>query len=269
MKRDRRAARLRTVFRSTARGLVGIVVVLVIWQAVAGLGIVSQSYFPPASAVLAYAIGLVAEPDFLYQTGVMLASMFIGLGIAIVVAVPIGSLLGMSRIAYRMVTLLVEIMRPIPALALAPLAILLFGLSVSATTSLVVWTAVWPILVNSIYGMHQVDPVAIDTARSFGMRHWAIIRSVALPSGAPFIAMGIRVSIGVALAVAVAAEMVAGSGNGLGGWILQASSGGSLLPVYAAAVLVGILGYLLNRLVESGEKRLFPWHESHRGEAAR
>jgi NitT/TauT family transport system permease protein len=242
------------------RALVGVLVVLAVWQGTAYLGFVSQNYYPPASTVLAYAAGLVVSPSFLGQVGVTLLSMLAGLAIAAAIAIPVGLVLGAWPRAYRIATLLVETMRPIPALALAPLAILLFGLSDDATVALVAWTAAWPILINSVYGMHQVDPVAIETAKSLRLSPAAILWRVALPSALPFIATGIWVSLGIALAVSVAAEMIAGSGGGLGGWIVEASSGGSLLPVYAAALLVGVLGFALNRLAEGSEARLFPWH---------
>jgi len=261
----RRSQRL-TVPKTIWRGLLGVLVLLALWQGTAAVGFVRPEYYPSATRVLAEAAYLLAQPSFLYEVAVTLASMFAGLVLASLVAIPLGCLLGTSAVAYRMTTLLVETMRPIPALALAPLAILLFGLSNIATVALVVWTTSWPILINSIYGMHQVDPVAWETGRSFRMTRAAIVLRVALPSAAPFIATGIRVSLGIALAVTVAAEMIAGSGNGLGGWIVEASSGGSLLPVYAAALVVGILGFLLNRIVEWGERRLFPWHESQRRE---
>ena len=250
------------------KGLVGFAAALTIWQALAGIGFVRPEYFPSATTVLGDAISLLGQPGFTLQVLATLSEMLLGLLIATVVAVPLGILLGRFPVAYRMSSLLVEAMRPIPALALTPVAILLFGLSGATTISLVVWTSLWPVLINSVYGMHSVDRVALDTARSFGLSRWSALYRVALPSAAPFIATGVRIAIGIALAVAVATEMITGSGSGVGAWIVQASSGGSLVPVYAAAVLVGLLGYLLNSLFERIERRLFRWHLSFRKEAS-
>ena len=254
--------------RAVAQGAVGAAVALGAWEYVAGLELVRPEYLPSALTVARFATDLVADSAFLFKVLVTLGAMGAGLALAVLAAVPIGLLLGRFPRAYRMTRVLVEAMRPIPALALAPLAILLFGLSEYATVSLVVWTSVWPILINSIYGMHNVDPVAYETARSFGLSSWETVRRVALPSAAPFIGTGIRIAAGIALSVAVAGEMVAGGGDGIGGWIVLASSGGSLVPVYAASLFTGTLGYLLNTVLEWGERRLFSWHSSLRGGGA-
>ncbi len=263
---SRRATRRRKRISEPLKGLAGVLIVGVIWQCAAILGFMPHAYFPSAIAVLGYALTLVGQTVFLGHVVETLASMLLGLLIASAVAVPLGIVLGRFPLAYRLANTLVEAMRPIPALALTPVAILVFGLTSATTVSLVVWTASWPILINSVYGMHSVDRVALETARSFGFGRWQAIYHVALPSAAPFIATGIRIAIGIGLAVAVATEMVTGSGNGVGAWIVVASSGGSLLPVYAAAVLVGLLGYLLNYAFERLERRMFAWHHSFRGE---
>jgi len=87
---------------------------------------------------------------------------------------------------------------------------------------------------------------------------------VELPNCAPFIVTGIRISLSIALAVAISGEMVAGTGNGLGCWILKASAAGSMTPAYSAVVLSGFIGYGLNYLLEYAERKLFFWHASFR-----
>lgn len=246
------------------KGLAGIATTLVIWQYLAQLKFVQSDYFPSASTVIRYSVSLFAQPTFLGQVGRTLEAMFIGLAVATFVAVPAGLLLGRFPMAYRMTRVLIETMRPIPAVALAPLAILLFGLTDRTTVSLVVWTSVWPVLINSIYGMHNVDPVARDTARTFGFGKWSTMVKIELPSSAPFIATGIRIAIAIAMSVAIAGEMIAGSGNGIGGWIVEESSGVSLLPIYAATIVSGLLGYVLNVCFEVLERKLFFWHSSFR-----
>jgi NitT/TauT family transport system permease protein len=261
----------RSVLRSTSlmhliRGLCGIVVALTVWQVVASLHLVSPEYLPGAIAVVAYTGHLLTTTSFLAQVGVTICSMVIGLGLSAVVGIPLGLLLGRSEVLYRLSSLLVDTLRPIPAVALAPLAILLFGLSNRATVALVVWTSFWPILINSIYGMHSVDPLPCQTARVFGLTRLQTLVRVELPFTAPFIATGIRISLAIALSVAIAGEMVAGNGGGLGGWVVEESSNGSLTPVYAATLVSGILGYFFNSVMEALERRMFSWHTSFRAE---
>ena len=259
------AGNLRGRRRSLAQGVVGGLAALASWEYLARLELVRPDYFPSPLTVLQFVGTLVRDPAFLRAVLVTLAAMGTGLALASLVAIPVGLVLGRFPTAYRMTRILVEAMRPVPALALAPLAILLFGLSERATVSLVVWTSFWPVLINSIYGIHTVHPVAYETARVFRLSRWQIMWRVALPSAAPFIATGIRIAAGIALAVAIAGEMVAGGGDGIGGWIVLASSGGSMVPVYAGALFAGTLGLMLNTGMEWGERKLFSWHTSLRG----
>ena len=130
--------------------------------------------------------------------------------------------------------------------------------------ALVVWTSVWPILINTIYGAQATEPQAIETARTFRLDRLRILAFVVLPSAAPLIATGLRIAVAIALAVAIAGEMVAGGGEGLGSWILMEGSAASLLLVYAAAVVAGILGVLINTALQVTEGRLFRWHGAAR-----
>jgi len=250
--------------KNIGKGLTGALVVFAAWQFVFSLNLVNPMYFPSAWMVLTHCFVLLGEPSFLSQILVTLKSMFLGILIAALIGVPFGLLFGRFQVAYRMAKLLVETLRPIPAVALAPLAILLFGLSDRATTSLVVWTSLWPILINSVYGMHNVDEQQVQTARIFGFNRLETLVRVELPNCAPFIVTGIRISLSIALAVAISGEMVAGTGNGLGGWILKASAAGSMTPAYSTVVLSGFIGYGLNYLLEYAERKLFFWHASFR-----
>lgn len=246
------------------QGISGVIGLLVLWQVFASFHVVSPEYFPGALSIVGYTFSLLVSPTFLVQIWATIESMVIGLLISVVIAVPIGLFLGRLKIAYRMTQLLVEALRPIPAVALAPLAILMFGLSNRSTVFLVVWTSVWPILINTVYGVHGIDTLRIETAKVFGFSRLTIIRRIALPSTAPFIGTGIRISLAIALSVAIAGEMVASSGNGIGGWVLEESANGSLLPIYGATIISGLVGYLMNLLMELLESKVFFWDPSHR-----
>ncbi|MEB3103654.1 ABC transporter permease [Ferviditalea candida] len=252
----------KTRIQTIAKGCAGIFAAFTLWQLAALL--VDTQYFPSAWTIVKYSFGLLFEPTFIVHVYGTVQAMLAGLALAALIAVPAGLLLGRYPLAYRLTRLLVETLRPIPAVALAPLAILMFGLSERATISLVVWTSIWPILINSIYGMHNVDQLFCQTARTFGFGRWETLLKVELPSSAPFIATGIRIALSIALSVAIAGEMVAGSGQGLGGWILQESASGSLNPVYSATFISGLLGYAINMIMEYAEHRLFFWHTSFR-----
>jgi NitT/TauT family transport system permease protein len=147
--------------------------------------------------------------------------------------------------------------------ALIPLAILLLGRGLDMRVALVAYASLWPILLNTIYGVRDVDPVARDTARAFGFGTLGILRRVSLPSAAPFIYTGVRVAAAVALIVAISAELVAGgSTSGIGTWMLERTQPGiDRELMYAGIVVAGLLGLGVDILMLAGERRLFGWHQ--------
>jgi NitT/TauT family transport system permease protein len=246
--------------RKLARGLAGVALSFAIAEGVTRLELVSPRYLPPASTITARAVSLLGDAEFLQAAGATLKAWALGMAITVVLAVPAGVLLGSSRLCYQATRAVVEFLRPIPSVALIPLAILLFGQDLRMKTALIVYAASWPVLFNTIYGVQDVDPVAKDTARSFGFGRLSVLARVSLPSAAPFVATGIRLASAVALILAISAELLAGAGGGIGTWILQAGSGGENADlVYAATLLTGVLGFALNWGLETAERRLLAW----------
>ena len=246
--------------RQLARGLAGVAVAFAIAEGVTRLELVSPRYLPPASTIAARAASLLGDAEFLHAVGATLTAWALGLGLTVALAVPLGVLLGSSRVCYQATRAVVEFLRPIPSVALIPLAILLFGQDLQMKTSLILYAATWPVLFNTIYGVQDVDPVAKETARSFGFGRLAVLARVSLPSAAPFIATGIRLAAAVALILAISAELLAGAGGGIGTWILTAGSGGENADlVYAATLLTGVLGFALNWGLVTLERLLLGW----------
>jgi len=138
------------------RGAVGIAVALAIVEAITRAGLVSSEYLPPATSVLARAAELLSRGDFLGDLWTTLRASLIGLGLATLVAVPVGLVLGLGELAYRAAVVVIEFLRPIPSVALVPLAILVYGRGTEMKVALVVYACVWPLLFNTIYGMHAV-----------------------------------------------------------------------------------------------------------------
>lgn len=240
-----------------------------LWQLLADRHFVRPEYFPTATTTVRDAFRVIGQHDFRSAVGTTLRETLEGLGIATLIAVPAGVFIGRFSHVYRSLRLPIELLRPVSAVALAPLAILVFKTGLAPVIFLVVWTSVWPILINTIYGMRDLDPVAYDTARVFGFGRLSILFRVALPNAASYVATGIRISTGIALAVAIAGEIVAGGGQGVGGWINKESAAGTLVSVYAGALVVGVIGYLLNVVLERVERRALHWHESLRTEHRR
>jgi ABC-type nitrate/sulfonate/bicarbonate transport system permease component len=201
--------------------------------------------------------------SFWTAVGNTLEGAAIGLGIACAVAIPVGIVVGSSNLAYRSLRAVIEFLRPIPSVALIPLAVLVYGTGLESKVFLVIFASFWPVLVQALYGVQDVDPVAMDTARSFGFGRASRMWHVTLPSATPYIATGIRISAAVALILAVTAELVIGA-PGLGKEINVAREGGASDVMYALIIVTGLLGWLLNALFTRLERRALHWHPSQR-----
>jgi NitT/TauT family transport system permease protein len=242
------------------RGTVGALVFFAGLEALTRADLVSSEYLPPASTVLRETVELLTRGEFLYSTWETVRAALVGLGIAAALAVPAGLLLGWGRAAYRAAMTIIEFLRPIPSVALIPLAILLYGRGNSMKVALVIYACVWPILFNTIYGIRSVDPVAADSARALGLGRLQVAVRVQLPSASPFIFTGVKIAAGIAVILAVSAELLAGGTEGIGIWMLEASAVGNQTRVYAVTVVSGLIGLALHLVLAAAERRMFAWH---------
>ena len=248
------------------RRLISVAVVLLLAEAASLTGVISPALLPPVSSVLGRTAGLLGNATFLGDLAATLAAWAVGLAITVAVAVPCGVLLGSLPGVRTATRALVEFLRPIPSVALIPLVGLVLGIGLRMVVTLIVYAAVWPVLINTIYGLDEVDPLAKDTLRAFGFGRLAVIWMVSLPSAAPFIATGVRLASSIAIILDVGVGIVTGpvDGPGIGAFIANANSnGGDTALVLAATVWAGILGFVLNALLVQAERRVFRWHHAH------
>jgi ABC-type nitrate/sulfonate/bicarbonate transport system permease component len=261
------AARVQALPRTRAGSLllggVGVLLALALWQVAPAIGLVPGDDIPPAGDVLSKLVELLGTSGFWSATGATLAGAGIGLAIAVVAGVALGVLMGSSKVAWHALRPTVEFLRPVPGVALIPVAILVFGPSLEGDVLLVAFGCLWPMLVQTLYGVRAVDEVALATARSYGLNGWERVRFVQLPSALPYIATGLRISSAIALIVAVTAELVAGN-TGLGDSIALAQSAGQTEEMYALIVTAGILGVIVHVVFAAFERRLLHWHQSQR-----
>ena len=252
---------------AAVRGLAGALLFFAAAEAFTRLEIVDPRYLPYASTVVEQMVELLGDGDFLGEVWATLYGWMLALGLAIAIGVSLGILLGSSDVTYRATSAVVEVMRPIPAVALIPLAILVWGSGTLTKVILVTYATVWPILYNTIYGVHDVDAVAVESARAFGLRRRAILRRVVFPSAAPFVLTGIRISASIGLIVIVGTELVAGTTNGIGAYILAVGAAGDDVDVVlAGAAIAGLLGVVINMAFGALDRRAFAW--AHRGGAS-
>jgi ABC-type nitrate/sulfonate/bicarbonate transport system permease component len=241
--------------------------VLVLFELLPRIGILPRDHFPPISEMLSTLGEQLGEGSFWEAVGNTLQGWALGLAIAAALAIPIGIVVGSTRMLYRAMRGVIEFLRPIPSVALIPLAILIYGTGLESKVFLAAFASFWQLLVATLYGVQDVDPVATDTARSFGFSRAQRLFRVTLPSAIPYIATGLRIASAVSLILTVTAELVIGSA-GLGRSINLARSGGNEELMYALILTTGILGLLLNAIFVRAERRVLHWHPSQRpGEA--
>jgi ABC-type nitrate/sulfonate/bicarbonate transport system permease component len=236
---------------------------LALWELLTRAGILNPDHIPTMTDTVSELASLLGDADFWGAVGNTLQGWALGLGIAAALAIPLGIVIGSSATAYRAVRFVVEFLRPIPSVALVPLAVLIYGVGLESKVFLAAFASFWPLFVQTLYGVQDVDPVATDTAKSFGLGGLQRLVRIKLPSAVPYIATGLRISSSVALILAVTAEIVIGSA-GLGREINIARQGGAIELMYALIITTGLLGWALNIATTRAERHVLHWHPSHR-----
>jgi len=261
----RRSRRTGRTLRKVGLGLAGIAGFLLTWQLLPTLGIVNPAYFPTATDTIAQLSLMLGDLEFWRNVGRTMTSWAIGLVIATVLAVILGTIIGLVPFLRRATHSTVEFLRPIPSVALIPLAILMYGYQLQAALLIIVFASFWQVFIQVLYGVADVDAVARDTARSFGLSRGSRIVNLVLPTALPYLMTGLRLAATVALILAITAEMFI-SIPGLGRAIMLARDAGQWTTVYALVIVTGVLGLLINLVFRAIERRSLSWHQSVRGE---
>ena len=230
------------------------------------LGILPRQSFPPASEIFRALGDLIGGSELWGAIGDTLASWVKAMVLATVIALPVGMAMGASQVGALLLRLTVDFLRPIPSVALIPVLVLIYGTQPSITVALATIGATFPLLFQAMYGVADVDPVAKDTARVFGLGWGARVRRITLPSVSPYLATGFRISASVALILVVTGEYVVGV-DGLGKEVFLSQSGGAYARMYAFIVTTGLLGLGVNVASLAVERRVLFWHPSQRGGA--
>jgi len=231
-------------------------------------GGVDPAVFPLPSTVLGQAVSLAANSAFVAAVGSTMAAWAEAMAITIAIAVPAGVLLGVLPKVESAVRPVIEFLRPLPSVVLVPLVVLIVQDNTGTEVVVIVFAAVWPVLINTVYGLREVDPAAKETLRSFGFGPLAVTWRVSLPSAAPFIATGVRIAASLAFVVAIAVELVGVGMSGIGAFAGQAQGGSStdaVAVMIAVAIWAGIIGLILNGVMVGAERRAFRWHHVRSG----
>ncbi|HEY3911500.1 MAG TPA: ABC transporter permease [Stellaceae bacterium] len=239
-------------------GSLAIVLFCAAWEVLPRYGLVDRVFLPPFSEVVAAWWQLLLSGvlrEHVIASATRAAS---GLALAIVVAVPIGLVIGWDRRIARFLNPLIEILRNTAALALLPVFVLILGIGETSKIAMVLYAASWPILLNTVNAVQTVDPLLVKAARSLGLRSVRLFAKVILPASVPTIFTGIRLAAAHAILVLIAAEMV-GARAGLG-YLVNTSEFNFQIPqMYAGILTLALLGLLINLALLRVERLLSVW----------
>jgi ABC-type nitrate/sulfonate/bicarbonate transport system permease component len=248
-----------------ALGLLTLVAVLVAWEVLSRTRVLNPQFFPPVTDILTTFFNLWANNVFPPHLAATLWRMALGYGLAVVLGVGLGLVMGRWQAVYDLFEPLVEFARPMPPVALIPVLILLLGIGDEMKVAIVVFASIFPILLNTIDGVRSVHPTLLDVARTFHFTEGDLLRKVIFPAALPQIVAGLRISLAIALIVALVSEMI-GATQGLGYFVLQAQRSLRIRDMYAAIVMLALLGFTLNGLFLLAESRVLAWHRASTGQ---
>ena len=240
-------------------GVAFIGLLLVLWEIAAANAIFPPMSFPRVSAILVTWWQLVVSGELPGEVVSSLWRMFAGYFIGVALGVGLGLLIGYVRFFYNLLEPITEMLRPIPSPAYLPIVILFLGIDDEMKIFMIAFATLFPVLLNTYSGVRSVDPIQLQTARTFGISGRRLLTQVVLPAASPYIFTGMRVSLAVALIVMVISEMVAAS-SGIGYFILSAQRGFKIRDMFAGVLTLALLGYVLNRLFLAIENRVLAWH---------
>jgi NitT/TauT family transport system permease protein len=243
------------------KGAAGIGAAIALWEATRAAGLIDPRDLPSFVDIVR---GGLASSDELARAALgTLGVWTAGLLVAAVLGSAAGIALALLPWLERLTRPLIEFMRPIPSVALIPVALIVIGLGFRMEVTLIAFASVWPVLFNTKAGVEGVDPRLIETGRILRLGAAARVFRIVLPASLPAMATGLRTAAGIALVLAITVEMLAGQ-KGLGFFLQFAALNGQVAQMWAGTIFAGLLGLGLNVLFLAAERRLLGWSLENR-----
>jgi ABC-type nitrate/sulfonate/bicarbonate transport system permease component len=237
------------------------IVIILIWQ-VASSFVNPLFLSPPIETFLKIGELLTLEKSFIFKDlFATFSRLLIGYIISIVIGVTVGLFLGYSKRIYNAFEFIIDFFRSIPVTALFPIFLLLFGIGNTAKIAIVAWACSFIILINTMYGVHSISRTKIKVGQVFNITKKDLFTKIIFPESLPSIFAGMRTALSLGLIVAVFTEMFIGTRVGLGHRIINAQLLFLTSEIYALIIIIGLLGYILNKVFLSIENRVVHWNK--------
>lgn len=231
---------------------------IALWEVIAANRWISPVYLPTPAATLDALTEGWRDGDLMTLTAGTIERMFYGWVLASLIGIAIGAMIGVSATLRVWLQPMLELIRPVPASAVMPVAIALFGLSPTMVLFVIAFGALWPVLLATIHGFASVEPRLEDVASVLGLSRTSFVLKIGLPNALIDAFGGMRLSLTISLILAVVGEMLAAQ-QGLGTAILQAARSFRSADLFAGVVLLGLIGFGSNLVLNLFEKRLLAW----------
>jgi NitT/TauT family transport system permease protein len=254
-----------TRFRAGTEQLIGIaspLLLLALWEAAARVGLIDTRFFPAPSTVILQLVLLARTGELELHLWASLQRLFWGFLLGGIPALLLGLAMGLYRPVRIAIDPLVAATYPVPKSAILPLVLLIFGLGEMSKVVMVALGVFYPILINTVAGVRNIQPIYLDVGRNFGATGWQVFRTIALPGALPNIMAGVKLGIGMGLILIAIAEMI-GAREGIGYMIWNAWQILAVDTMYVGLMVIAILGFLFNLILDAVEHAVVPWRNRH------
>jgi ABC-type nitrate/sulfonate/bicarbonate transport system permease component len=256
----RMSVRMNDKTRDRLLGIGSPLVLLLLWEASARSGLIDVRFFPAPSSIAAQAVELTGTGELWGHLAASLKRLAWGTLLGGIPALLLGITMGLYRPIRAAIDPLISATYPVPKSAILPLILLIFGLDEASKIVMVALGVFFPVLINTITGVLQIDKIYLDVGKNFRATRWQTFRTVALPGAMPSIMAGIKLGIGMGLILIAIAEMV-GAKNGIGFMIWDAWQILSVETMYVGLIVISVLGFLLTLILNEIEGWILPWKQ--------
>ena len=244
-----------------AMNIVSPLFLLLIWELCARVGMIDVRFFPAPSKIFQVMYTMIQNGQLEKHVWASLQRLWWGILFGGVPALMLGIAMGMYRTLRVIVEPVIMATYPIPKSAILPLILLIFGLGEASKIVMVATGVFYPILINAMAGVLEINKIYFDVGRNFGAGRWQVFRTVALPGALPLIMTGVKLGVGLGLVLIAIAEMV-GAKSGLGYMIWNAWEILSVETMYVGLISIAVLGLVFTLLLNELERLIVPWKSS-------
>jgi len=251
---------LKRFLKKLIQGLALPLVVIVLWEILSDLGRLNAYLLPPPTLIVDRLMTTLGNGELLKHLGASLSRVVYGFSIALCMALPLGFLLGLVPGVRNLLSPTLSFLQQIPAIAWIPMFILWLGIDEASKIAIIVYSAFFPIFLNTLYGIASTDPKLKEVAYTYGLSRWGLITRVYLPSAAPSVFVGMRLGLSFSWRSLVAAELL-GASKGIGYLIQEGREMAQPDLMMVGVFFIGLTGLLLDFIFCHLENRFLPWQE--------